>query len=70
MVDYIIVEKERTEFQKLLNQWEHQYKLDIVWLYYNESQLRYHALIKRDANCPHGTLGGRDMCMKCRGLIS
>lgn len=65
MVDYIIVEKERNEFQKLLNQWKHNFEFEIVWLYYNEPQLRYHALIKRKSKCLHGTFGGRENCIKC-----
>jgi len=48
MVEYLIVEKERNEFQKALNQWKHQYKLEIIWVYYDRVFEKYHALIKRE----------------------
>lgn len=48
MIDYLIVEKERNEFQKLLNQWKHQYRFDIIWMYYNKVENKYHALIGRE----------------------
>ena len=50
MVDYFIIEKEKSEFQKLLNQWKHSFKFEVIWMYYNRVENKYHALIKREAN--------------------
>ena len=46
MDDYCIVEKEKSEFQKLLNQWKHQFDIEIIWMDYL-SDNKYRALIKR-----------------------
>lgn len=47
MSEYIILEKEKSEFQKVLNQWKHQFKFKIIWISYNMITKQYHALIKR-----------------------
>ena len=69
--EYLIIEKYKSEFQKLLNQWKHQFEFEIIWMSMRttkESLLDtvYYALIKRWVKCPHGTLGGWKSCMKCR----
>ena len=65
MVDYFIIERGKREFQKLLDQWKHSFRFEIIWMYYDKVFDRYHALIKREPKCPHGTLGGREKCIKC-----
>ena len=69
MIDYFIIEKEKSEFQKLLNQWKHIYDFSIMFMEYDSVNNVYRALIKRRSKCPHGTLGGREKCMKCKGMI-
>ncbi len=49
MEEYIIIEKEKSEFQKLLNQWKHQFSFEIIWITYNTHKNIYHALIKKEA---------------------
>ena len=51
MEEYFIIEKTKSEFQKLLNQWKHQYDFEILWMdvIYSEDLIKtiYYALIKR-----------------------
>lgn len=51
MEEYIILEKTKSEFQKVLNQWKHKYFVDILWMTVNYSEglmdAFYYALIKR-----------------------
>ena len=51
MEEYFIKEKTKSEFQKLLNQWKHQYDFEILWMDVNYSEglmeSVYYALIKR-----------------------
>lgn len=48
MEQYLIIEKDKANFQKCLNQWRKEYKLFIIWMYFNEKTQIYHALIKRE----------------------
>lgn len=45
--DYIIIEKLRSDFQKVLNQWKHDYILIIEWMEYDKETGMFRALIKR-----------------------
>lgn len=47
-MEYLIVEKTKSEFQKLLNQWKHNYNIEILWMSYSEDIGRFRALIKRE----------------------
>lgn len=46
-MEYFIIEKIGSEFQKLLNQWKHKFNFEIIWIGYSTENKRYHALIKR-----------------------
>ena len=47
-MEYIILEKEKKEFQMVLNQWKHKYDFEILWMEYNgQFDSYYRALIKR-----------------------
>lgn len=49
--EYFLIEKTKSEFQKLLNQWKHEYNFEILWMDVNTSEGLingfYYALIKR-----------------------
>jgi len=47
--EYIILEKNHTNFQKALNQWRHLYELEIIWMELSDHSdgLLFRALIKR-----------------------
>ena len=51
MEEYLMIVKVKSEFQKMLNQWKHQYNFEILWMSANKSgellETYYHALIKR-----------------------
>lgn len=44
---YIIVEKQNSEFAKVLNQWKHVFDFEIVWMCFDNKAHIYRALIKR-----------------------
>ena len=46
MREYIIVEKDKKEFQMVLNQWRHKYHIWVLWVEYIGGI--YHALIERE----------------------
>ncbi|MHA1382032.1 MAG: hypothetical protein ACTSRG_26980 [Candidatus Helarchaeota archaeon] len=48
-VEYIILEKSKSDFQKALNQWSHLYELEIIWMELSDHSdgLLFRALIKR-----------------------
>ena len=43
--EYQIIEKEASEFQKLLNQWRHLFEFEILWMNFIDG--KYRALFKR-----------------------
>jgi len=45
--EYIIIEKSKQNFQKLLNQWKHNYIIEIIWINYDNIENLYRALILR-----------------------
>ena len=48
MEEYIILEKSISNFQKILNQWKHEYSFKILWMDFNGKYDGYYrALIKR-----------------------
>jgi len=42
---YIIIDEQKSDFQKVLNQWKHDYEIEIIWMNYQDNY--YRALIKR-----------------------
>ena len=47
MVDYKVVKKSSTEFQKLLNQWKHSYNVEILSVKYDFANDQVFALLMR-----------------------
>ena len=45
-MEYKLIEKNRIEFQKVLNQWKHIGTVKVIWMEYSENIQRYRALIK------------------------
>ena len=45
--EYILIVKEKKDFQKALNQWKHLYAFTILWTHYDTTTNFYHALILR-----------------------
>lgn len=46
MYEYIILEKDKKEFQMVLNQWKHKYDFEFLWMDF-DGLSTYRALIKR-----------------------
>ena len=71
MGEFKILAKKRSELQKLLNQWKHKYTLLFHYINYFHEIDSFVAIIERTPIkvCPHGTLGGVEHCMKCKGGI-
>ena len=47
LAEYIIIEKSKQDFQKLLNQWKHSYIIAIIWINYDNINNLYRSLILR-----------------------
>lgn len=45
---YLIIRKNKTDFQKILNQWKRIFDFEIMWMSYDTTTETYHALIKRE----------------------
>jgi len=48
MIDYKIIEKNKKEFQMVLNQWKHKFDIEILWMSYSITNDKYYALVKRN----------------------
>lgn len=44
---FLILEKDKKEFQMALNQWRIKYDVFIIWMVYDKEEKIYRALIKR-----------------------
>ena len=47
LAEYIIIEKSKQNFQKLLNQWKYNYIIEVIWINYDNIENLYRALILR-----------------------
>ena len=45
MEEYMIIEKDKSNFQKILNQWKHEFEFEIIWMEHGKEL--YRALIRR-----------------------